>query len=68
MLWQNKPHLESNLDLIQSYSSPLIQNLDLRALLKWRDHPVDIRDILAKIMRTGGEEIVKFLQDILGQN
>ncbi|XP_013788618.2 LOW QUALITY PROTEIN: dedicator of cytokinesis protein 3-like [Limulus polyphemus] len=38
---------------------------DLLALLKWKAHPERIQDTLWKVMKLNGEEIVKFLQDIL---
>ncbi|XP_023349256.1 dedicator of cytokinesis protein 3 [Eurytemora carolleeae] len=47
-------------------STKLTQNPDLMHLLKWRSHQDRIPDILTKVMKTPGEEIVKFLQDILG--
>ncbi|GAB6029592.1 hypothetical protein CHUAL_005335 [Chamberlinius hualienensis] len=46
-------------------STKLTQNVDLLSLLKWKSFPNRIQDTLNKIMKLGGEEIVKFLQDIL---
>ncbi|XP_036388838.1 dedicator of cytokinesis protein 3-like isoform X2 [Megalops cyprinoides] len=46
-------------------STKLTQNVDLLALLKWKAHPDRVTDILGRIRNISGEEIVKFLQDIL---
>uniref|UniRef100_UPI00358F211C dedicator of cytokinesis protein 3-like n=1 Tax=Myxine glutinosa TaxID=7769 RepID=UPI00358F211C len=46
-------------------STKLTQNEDLLALLKWKSHSETIQDILGKLRQVKGEEIVKFLQDIL---
>lgn len=46
-------------------STKLTQNGDLLSLLKWKTHPDKIQDTLNKVMKLNGEEIVKFLQDIL---
>ncbi|CAB4067450.1 DOCK3 [Lepeophtheirus salmonis] len=45
-------------------STKLTQNIHLMSLLKWKTNP-DITDTLNKVMKLGGEEIVKFLQDVL---
>uniref|UniRef100_A0A6I8P647 Dedicator of cytokinesis 3 n=1 Tax=Ornithorhynchus anatinus TaxID=9258 RepID=A0A6I8P647_ORNAN len=39
--------------------------VDLLALLKWKAYPDRIMDILGRLRYVSGEEIVKFLQDIL---
>uniref|UniRef100_A0A803T6X3 Dedicator of cytokinesis 3 n=1 Tax=Anolis carolinensis TaxID=28377 RepID=A0A803T6X3_ANOCA len=39
--------------------------LDLLALLKWKAYPDRVMDILGRLRHVSGEEIVKFLQDIL---
>uniref|UniRef100_A0A673YJF8 Dedicator of cytokinesis 3 n=1 Tax=Salmo trutta TaxID=8032 RepID=A0A673YJF8_SALTR len=39
--------------------------VDLLALLKWKAHPDRVMDILGRLRHVSGEEIVKFLQDIL---
>nr|XP_033781897.1 dedicator of cytokinesis protein 3 isoform X1 [Geotrypetes seraphini] len=49
----------------QLSSTKLTQNVDLLALLKWKAYPDRIMDILGKLRQISGEEIVKFLQDIL---
>uniref|UniRef100_A0A8C4Q7C8 Dedicator of cytokinesis 3 n=1 Tax=Eptatretus burgeri TaxID=7764 RepID=A0A8C4Q7C8_EPTBU len=46
-------------------STKLTQNEDLLALLKWKSHSETIQDVLGKLRQVKGEEIVKFLQDIL---
>uniref|UniRef100_A0A4W3GX96 Dedicator of cytokinesis 3 n=1 Tax=Callorhinchus milii TaxID=7868 RepID=A0A4W3GX96_CALMI len=46
-------------------STKLTQNVDLLALLKWKVHPDRVMDILGRLRHVSGEEIVKFLQDIL---
>ncbi|XP_074603894.1 dedicator of cytokinesis spg isoform X2 [Brevipalpus obovatus] len=46
-------------------STKLTQNSDLLTLLKWRSNPHTIQEALSKVKRLNGEEIVKFLQDIL---
>ncbi|XP_064489712.1 dedicator of cytokinesis protein 3-like isoform X2 [Ornithodoros turicata] len=46
-------------------STKLTQNGDLLCLLKWKENPDKIHDTLNKVMKLNGEEIVKFLQDIL---
>lgn len=38
---------------------------DLLYLLQWRDHPDLIQEALTRALRLNGEELVKFLQDIL---
>ena len=39
--------------------------VDLMSLLNWKSSPFPIQDTLAKIMKLDGEEVVKFLQDVL---
>uniref|UniRef100_A0A669QJ03 Dedicator of cytokinesis 3 n=1 Tax=Phasianus colchicus TaxID=9054 RepID=A0A669QJ03_PHACC len=47
--------------LFLSYCSAV----DLLALLKWKAYPDRVMDILGRLRHVSGEEIVKFLQDIL---
>ncbi|KAJ8257946.1 hypothetical protein GJAV_G00191470 [Gymnothorax javanicus] len=49
----------------QLSSTKLTQNVDLLALLKWKAHPDRVTDILGRLRHISGEEVVKFLQDIL---
>ena len=35
------------------------------SLLKWRQNPERITDTLTRIMKLKGEEVMKFLQDVL---
>ncbi|XP_031827165.1 dedicator of cytokinesis spg isoform X2 [Nomia melanderi] len=46
-------------------STKLTQNVDLLSLLQWKAHPERISDALGRVLRLNGEELVKFLQDIL---
>lgn len=46
-------------------STKLTQNANLLSLLKWKSHPERITDTLNLVMRLRGEELVKFLQDVL---
>uniref|UniRef100_A0A8C0A0H5 Dedicator of cytokinesis 3 n=1 Tax=Anas zonorhyncha TaxID=75864 RepID=A0A8C0A0H5_9AVES len=43
----------------------LCSAVDLLALLKWKAYPDRVMDILGRLRHVSGEEIVKFLQDIL---
>ncbi|KAL4646337.1 dedicator of cytokinesis protein 3-like isoform X1 [Arapaima gigas] len=49
----------------QLCSSKLTQNVDVLALLNWKSHPDRVIDILGRLRYISGEEIVKFLQNIL---
>ncbi|XP_071653022.1 dedicator of cytokinesis protein 1-like [Temnothorax longispinosus] len=46
-------------------STKLTQNVDLLDLLNWASHNTDLKESLAASMKVDGEEIVKFLQDVL---
>lgn len=46
-------------------SSKLTQNSDLLSLLKWRANPDAVSEALQRVMRIPGEELVKFLEDVL---
>ena len=39
--------------------------MDLLSLLQWKEHPQKIQEALARVLRLDGEELVKFLQDVL---
>ncbi|XP_034151829.1 dedicator of cytokinesis protein 3 isoform X4 [Esox lucius] len=49
----------------QLCSTKLTQNVDLLALLNWKAHPDKVLDILGRLRHINGEEIVKFLRDVL---
>ncbi|XP_060738039.1 dedicator of cytokinesis protein 3-like [Tachysurus vachellii] len=46
-------------------STKLTQNVDLLTLLKWKANPERVLDVLGRLRVINGEEIVKFLQDVL---
>ncbi|XP_011297282.1 dedicator of cytokinesis protein 1 isoform X1 [Fopius arisanus] len=46
-------------------STKLTQNVDLLGLLNWASKPTDLKESLAALMKVDGEEVVKFLQDVL---
>ncbi|KAJ1522281.1 hypothetical protein ONE63_002583 [Megalurothrips usitatus] len=49
-------------------STKLTQNVDLLSLLQWKEHlehPGRVQDALTRVLRLNGEELVKFLQDVL---
>ncbi|KAK2584698.1 hypothetical protein KPH14_007033 [Odynerus spinipes] len=46
-------------------STKLTQNVDLLGLLNWASHNTDLKESLTALMKVDGEEIVKFLQDVL---
>ncbi|CAG2069078.1 unnamed protein product, partial [Timema podura] len=39
--------------------------VDLLGLLNWVSHPDGLKDSLTALMKVDGEEVVKFLQDVL---
>ncbi|XP_072569116.1 dedicator of cytokinesis protein 3-like isoform X1 [Paramormyrops kingsleyae] len=49
----------------QLCSSKLTQNVDVLALLNWKSHPDRVMDLLGRLRYISGEELVKFLQNIL---
>ncbi|XP_050420571.1 dedicator of cytokinesis protein 1 isoform X2 [Adelges cooleyi] len=46
-------------------STKLTQNVDLLGLLNWTSHPDKLQESLSALMKVDGEEVVKFLQDVL---
>ncbi|XP_046667072.1 LOW QUALITY PROTEIN: dedicator of cytokinesis protein 1-like [Homalodisca vitripennis] len=46
-------------------STKLTQNVDLLGLLNWTSQPDTLADSLNALMKVDGEEVVKFLQDVL---
>nr|CAD7394077.1 unnamed protein product [Timema cristinae] len=46
-------------------STKLTQNVDLLGLLNWVSHPDVLKESLTALMKVDGEEVVKFLQDVL---
>ncbi|XP_076759593.1 dedicator of cytokinesis protein myoblast city isoform X4 [Xylocopa sonorina] len=46
-------------------STKLTQNVDLLGLLNWASHNTDLKESLTALMKVDGEEVVKFLQDVL---
>ena len=45
--------------------SLILKLVDLLGLLKWSSKPEALKDSLLALMKVDGEEVVKFLQDVL---
>ena len=45
-------------------STKLTQNVDILNVFNWRENTSDLKEVLQKLMKVEGEEIVKFLQDV----
>lgn len=46
-------------------STKLASNVDLLRLLKWREHPEQLKQGLQALMKVDADEIMKFLEDVL---
>lgn len=64
-LTQNGNTILSARQTILKLKSFFINSANLLSLLKWKSHPERITDTLNLVMRLRGEELVKFLQDVL---
>lgn len=60
-----KNYLDSSFPFFSCFFIDVIFTVDLLGLLNWASHKETLTDSLRALMKVDGEEVVKFLQDIL---